>query len=113
MNFFKRYSEIRKRRLQNEERAMRAAIDELGITHQSESMSRRIATMFSFFIPGSGQIYRGYIGLGFIWLAIVVGFYKAEIILGFIAHICCVLQANSLQVDKDQADYIRSRADGQ
>lgn len=110
MNFFKRYFQIRQNRLQREDRAMRTAIDELGITHQSEALSRRIATMFSFFIPGSGHIYRGYIGLGFIWLAIVVILYKAGVAFGFATHICCVVQANSLQVDKDMADYIRSRA---
>ena len=109
MNVLKRYHRIRQERRQTEDRIMQNTLLEMGISHQTEATPRRIATVLSFVIPGSGQIYRGHIALGFLWLFIVVGGYYAVPILGVIMHIFCVCQAHSLTVDKDVADYVHSK----
>ena len=54
-----------------------------------------VALVLSFFIPGLGQMYRGEIGRGFLWLIVVPLGYFVFLIPGFIAHIICLVDAYS------------------
>lgn len=53
------------------------------------------AAVLSFFIPGAGQMYKGAIGEGFLWLFFVMLGYLAFFVPGFILHILCVLNAHT------------------
>lgn len=109
MKILNRYQRIRQERIRAEERAMQNALNELGVSRETEAGPRRVATVLSFLIPGSGQIYRGHIALGFVWLFIVAGGYVYVPILGVLAHITCVFQAHSLKVDKDVSDFVSQK----
>ncbi len=50
------------------------------------------ARVLSFFIPGLGQIYRGKIGMGLVWLFFTIMGYLA-IIPGIILHLGCIYDA--------------------
>jgi TM2 domain-containing membrane protein YozV len=52
-----------------------------------------VAAVLSFFIPGLGQIYRGDIFAGFIWLIVVIVGYVMLILPGFLLHIVCIITA--------------------
>ena len=52
-----------------------------------------IAAVLSLVIPGAGQIYRGKLGRGFLWLAIVLIGYALFIIPGLVLHIFCIIAA--------------------
>ncbi|MCL4402737.1 MAG: hypothetical protein M1436_08765 [Acidobacteria bacterium] len=47
----------------------------------------------SFFIPGLGQIYKGHIGAGIVWLIAVTAGYLMLIVPGVILHILCIVNA--------------------
>lgn len=51
------------------------------------------AAVLSFFFPGVGQIYKGFIFAGLAWMALVAFGYFMFIIPGIILHIICVLEA--------------------
>ena len=52
-----------------------------------------IAAVLSFFIPGSGQMYKGHVGAGFGWLLAVFLGYLALILPGLVLHVACVVNA--------------------
>ena len=52
-----------------------------------------VAAVLSFVIPGLGQLYRGQIAAGFLWLAIVFAGYFACLIPGILLHVACVAAA--------------------
>lgn len=53
-----------------------------------------VAALLSFLLPGAGQMYKGQIGKGFLWLiSVAVGY--VLIIPGLILHIVCVFNAAS------------------
>jgi TM2 domain-containing membrane protein YozV len=58
-----------------------------------------VAAVLSFFVPGAGQIYKGRIGLGLIWLAGTVLGYAAFVFPGIIVHIACIYNAYSGPAD--------------
>lgn len=60
-----------------------------------KTWSPGLAAVLSFFIPGAGQIYRGRIGSGLLWLVFVVGGYLLFIFPGLILHILCIISAAS------------------
>jgi hypothetical protein len=60
---------------------------------QKSEPSPGVAAVLSLVIPGAGQMYRGHVGRGFMWLALTVCGYCAFILPGLIAHICCVIMA--------------------
>jgi len=54
-----------------------------------------IAALLSFFIPGAGQIYKGKVGAGILWLfAVVIGYFLL-VVPGLILHIICIVNAFS------------------
>jgi TM2 domain-containing membrane protein YozV len=53
------------------------------------------AAVLSFVIPGTGQMYKGQVGVGLCWLVGVVTGYAAFVVPGAILHIACVYNAYS------------------
>lgn len=54
-----------------------------------------VAALLSFVIPGAGQIYKGSIGIGLLWLISVIAGYMLMIFPGVILHIICIYKAYS------------------
>jgi hypothetical protein len=54
-----------------------------------------VAGILSLVIPGTGQMYKGEVGLGVIWLIVTILGYCLFIIPGMILHLICVLKAAS------------------
>ena len=54
-----------------------------------------VAIVLSFFIPGLGQLYRGKIGRGILWLICVTIGYFAVIVPGLVLHLICLIDASS------------------
>jgi hypothetical protein len=50
------------------------------------------ALALSFFVPGLGQMYRGKIGQGIVWLVFVIIGYYLLIVPGLILHVICLYQ---------------------
>ncbi|MEQ8836796.1 MAG: hypothetical protein RID07_08330, partial [Lacipirellulaceae bacterium] len=59
-----------------------------------------VAAVLSLVIPGAGQMYRGKIGEGFVWLVCVCIGYLLLIIPGLILHIFCIVYAASSNQSK-------------
>jgi TM2 domain-containing membrane protein YozV len=51
----------------------------------------------SLVIPGAGQMYKGKVGVGLLWLVAVVIGYTAMIVPGVILHLICIFNAASGQ----------------
>ena len=54
-----------------------------------------IAALLSLVIPGAGQMYKGNILRGMLWLFIIMLGYGSLVILGLILHIICIITAGS------------------
>ncbi len=54
-----------------------------------------VAALLSFLIPGAGQMYKGSVGLGLLWLFSVLLGYVFLIIPGLLLHLACILTAAS------------------
>jgi TM2 domain-containing membrane protein YozV len=52
-----------------------------------------VAAVLSLLIPGLGQIYKGQVANGIVWLVFVVFGYALFILPGAFLHICCILGA--------------------
>ncbi|NUO19799.1 zinc ribbon domain-containing protein [bacterium] len=52
-----------------------------------------IAAVLSFFFPGVGQIYRGKILRGLLWMAAVAVGYWLLIVPGLVLHLLCIINA--------------------
>lgn len=64
------------------------------VVHEiSPKWNRGIAAVLSFFIPGLGQIYKGQVVGGFVWLVLVGLGYFLFVIPGAILHFFCMLGA--------------------
>jgi hypothetical protein len=59
------------------------------------SWSPGVAALLSLIIPGAGQMYKGQVGAGLLWLIFVVGGYFLFIIPGVILHLICIFSAAS------------------
>jgi hypothetical protein len=59
------------------------------------SWSPGVAALLSLIIPGAGQMYKGQVGAGLLWLIFVVGGYFLFIIPGVILHLVCIFSAAS------------------
>ncbi|HUY32965.1 MAG TPA: hypothetical protein VMV69_09305 [Pirellulales bacterium] len=57
--------------------------------------SRLVAALLSLMVPGLGQMYKGRIINGVVWLIVVVIGYVALVISGLILHFCCIIGAAS------------------
>lgn len=53
------------------------------------------AAVLSLFIPGAGQMYKGWVGQGILWLVFTVIGYCMFIIPGLILHLICIFEAHS------------------
>lgn len=54
-----------------------------------------VAALLSFFIPGAGQIYKGNVGSGLLWLFFVILGYSIFLAPGIILHLICIVSATS------------------
>ncbi len=54
-----------------------------------------IAAVLSLVIPGAGQMYKGSVGGGLVWLVVVVFGYVLFIVPGLVLHLCCIVSAAS------------------
>jgi TM2 domain-containing membrane protein YozV len=54
-----------------------------------------VAAVLSLVIPGAGQMYRGKVGIGLLWLLFVLGGYALFVIPGVILHLICIVSAAS------------------
>jgi hypothetical protein len=67
--------------------------------HGAQIWNPGVAGVLSLVIPGSGQIYKGQLGLGLFWLFLVVATYcfifPLFVIPGLILHIICIVTAFS------------------
>jgi len=54
-----------------------------------------VAAVLSFLIPGLGQMYKGQIGIRFVWLIAVIAGYLFFIVPGLALHLACVITAAS------------------
>jgi hypothetical protein len=54
-----------------------------------------VAAVLSLVIPGAGQMYKGQIGVGILWLIGTVVGYCAFVVPGLIVHVACVYNAYS------------------
>ena len=66
----------------------------LGLEKKKE-WSPGVAAVLSLVIPGAGQIYKGQLGTGFVWMIAVVIGYILLIVPGLILHILCIVTAYS------------------
>ena len=55
--------------------------------------SPAVALLLSFFIPGLGQMYKGQVLNGIVWLVFTCIAYTMLVIPGLILHLCCVIGA--------------------
>ncbi len=65
------------------------------INRQERKWSPGVAAVLSLIIPGAGQMYKGSIGGGLLWLLFVVMGYSLFIVPGVILHLFCIFRAAS------------------
>jgi TM2 domain-containing membrane protein YozV len=65
------------------------------IVREERKWSPGIAALLSFFIPGAGQIYKGEVIRGLLWIVIVSVGYFILVIPGIILHVICIISAAS------------------
>jgi TM2 domain-containing membrane protein YozV len=61
---------------------------------QGPAWSKGVAAVLSFFIPGAGQIYKGQVLNGLVWLVVVATGYFFFIVPGLFLHVCCIIGAS-------------------
>lgn len=54
-----------------------------------------VAALLSFIIPGAGQMYKGQVASGLLWLLFVLVGYAAFVVPGLILHLACIFGAAS------------------
>jgi TM2 domain-containing membrane protein YozV len=59
--------------------------------------SNVIAGVLSLLIPGAGQMYKGRIGLGILWLIVTLLAYLTLLLPGMLLHFLCVFQAAGME----------------
>ncbi len=65
------------------------------VQQQSQpAWSPGIAAILSLVIPGAGQMYKGQVANGIVWLIVVVMGYVAFIVPGLFLHLCCIIGAS-------------------
>lgn len=53
-----------------------------------------VAAVLSLVIPGAGQMYKGQVFNGLLWLVFVIVGYLVFVIPGLILHLCCIIGAS-------------------
>ena len=69
---------------------------------QQQKWNPGVAAVMSLLIPGTGQMYKGQIGVGIAWLIAVPLGYVAFVLPGVILHITCIFNAYSSNPTKDK-----------
>jgi TM2 domain-containing membrane protein YozV len=64
-------------------------------TETARKWSPGIAAVLSLVIPGAGQMYKGNVGGGLLWLVVVIAGYMAFVIPGLVLHLICIVTAAS------------------
>src|SRR4051812_45839326 len=62
---------------------------------QQPAWSKGTAAVLSLVIPGAGQMYKGQVANGLVWLVAVIAGYAFFISPGILLHICCIVGAAS------------------
>jgi TM2 domain-containing membrane protein YozV len=57
--------------------------------------SAGVAALLSFLFPGLGQLYKGQVINGLVWMVVVIIGYVCLVIPGLILHLCCIIGAAS------------------
>ena len=70
------------------------------VAAQGPAWSKGVAALLSFVIPGAGQMYKGQILNGLVWLVAVFVGYFVFIVPGIILHILCIFGAASGDTSK-------------
>jgi hypothetical protein len=65
------------------------------ILQPAQKWSPGVAAVLSLVIPGAGQMYKGSIGGGLLWLLFVVIGYVIMVVPGLILHLICIVNAAS------------------
>jgi TM2 domain-containing membrane protein YozV len=55
--------------------------------------SPAVAILLSFIFPGLGQIYKGQVVNGIVWMIVVILGYALLIVPGLVLHLCCIIGA--------------------
>jgi len=63
------------------------------VISKPSGVSPGVAAVLSLIIPGAGQIYRGKIGKGIMWLILTIIGYFILIVPGLIIHLICIFNA--------------------
>jgi TM2 domain-containing membrane protein YozV len=79
--------------LDEEIRSMREQTSQPEI--KEKKWSPGIAALLSLIIPGAGQMYKGKVGTGLVWLIFVIIGYVLMVIPGLILHLICIMNASS------------------
>ena len=56
--------------------------------------NRGVAALLSLIIPGAGQMYKGQVLNGIVWLIVVVCGYAALVVPSVVLHLCCIAGAS-------------------
>ena len=65
------------------------------ILQPAQKWSPGVAAVLSLIIPGAGQMYKGSVGGGLLWLLFVVIGYAMMVVPGLILHLICIVNAAS------------------
>jgi len=60
---------------------------------QTPQWNPGVAILLSFLFPGLGQLYKGEVAAGFVWMFVVILGYIMFILPGLILHVCCMVGA--------------------
>ena len=74
---------------------------------QERTWSPGVAAVLSLIIPGAGQMYKGQVLNGIVWLIFTVIGYALFIFPGLILHLCCIIGASMGGKKKADAPQIR------
>lgn len=65
------------------------------VVSPARKWSPGVAAVLSLVIPGAGQMYKGQVANGLVWLLFVIIGYALVIVPGLILHLCCIFGAAS------------------
>jgi TM2 domain-containing membrane protein YozV len=65
------------------------------LVSEGRKWSPGVAAVLSLVIPGAGQMYKGEVAKGLIWLLFIVLGYALVVIPGLVLHLCCIFAAAS------------------
>lgn len=75
--------------------------------------SKGTAAVLSFFVPGTGQMYKGDVGAGVAWFLFTVIGYVLLIVPGMVIHLCCLLDAASSDSRGERESRLKTMAAAQ